>query len=58
MEQLKAATEKENVRIEEQKAKIDEQLKEVQPLIDVSSRFSESFIQLQYSRKLDEPLVL
>lgn len=38
MEQLKAETEKENVRIEEQKAKIDEQLKEVQPLIDVRRR--------------------
>ncbi|PIC50086.1 hypothetical protein B9Z55_000113 [Caenorhabditis nigoni] len=38
MEQLKEATEKENVVIEEKKAKIDEQLKEVQPLIDEARR--------------------
>ena len=45
MEQLKAATEKENVVIEEKKAKIDEQLKEVQPLIDVSCENSKQRIQ-------------
>ncbi|CAI5438007.1 unnamed protein product [Caenorhabditis angaria] len=38
MEQLKEATEKENIRIEEKKANIDEQLKEVQPLIDAARK--------------------
>lgn len=35
MEQLRAATEKENEKIEAQKKVIEEQLKEVEPLIQV-----------------------
>lgn len=35
MEQLRAATEKENEKIEAQKVVIEEQLKEVEPLIQV-----------------------
>lgn len=37
MEQLKAETEVENVRIEEQKKVIEEQLKDVEPMIRVST---------------------
>ena len=38
MEELKAATEKENVKIEKQKKVIEEQLSEVEPLLRVSDR--------------------